>query len=205
MSGSCSGRCGFVASFPSCQRIGGLVSSTRSARSAEIPNHVVRLGRRQIRVSELGQAQLRDVVASSIAAGRRSPGCRARRGDRSRLGRGRHPTAPVPRDGGATRDHPGSRACCKASARGRSRACAARRDQRVPALSASQARTNHPDARMRVRGRLAGWRQTVGAGRSANRPARRLAPARVTPQEQARRLAGEHVVVPEEQAANVTA
>ncbi len=32
--------------------------------SAEIPNHVVRLGRHQTRVSELGQAQLREVVAS---------------------------------------------------------------------------------------------------------------------------------------------
>ena len=32
--------------------------------SAEIPNHVVRLGRQQTRVSELGQAQLREVVAS---------------------------------------------------------------------------------------------------------------------------------------------
>jgi hypothetical protein len=32
--------------------------------SAEIPNHVVRLGRQQTRVSELGHAQLREVVAS---------------------------------------------------------------------------------------------------------------------------------------------
>ncbi len=32
--------------------------------STEIPNHVVRLGRRQTRVSELGQAQLREVAAS---------------------------------------------------------------------------------------------------------------------------------------------
>ena len=32
--------------------------------SAEIPNHVVRLGRQHTRVSELGDAQLRDVVAS---------------------------------------------------------------------------------------------------------------------------------------------
>ena len=34
--------------------------------SAEIPNHVVRLGRRQTRVSELGDAQLREVVASQL-------------------------------------------------------------------------------------------------------------------------------------------
>jgi hypothetical protein len=32
--------------------------------STEIPNHVVRLGRQQTRVSELGDAQLREVVAS---------------------------------------------------------------------------------------------------------------------------------------------
>ena len=32
--------------------------------STEIPNHVVRVGRRQTRVSELGQAQLREVAAS---------------------------------------------------------------------------------------------------------------------------------------------
>jgi cell division GTPase FtsZ len=34
--------------------------------SAEIPNHVVRLGRQQTRVSELGDAQLREVVASRL-------------------------------------------------------------------------------------------------------------------------------------------
>jgi cell division GTPase FtsZ len=34
--------------------------------SAEIPNHVVRVGRRQVRVSELGQAQLSDVVSSQL-------------------------------------------------------------------------------------------------------------------------------------------
>jgi cell division GTPase FtsZ len=34
--------------------------------SAEIPNHVVRLGRRQARVSELGQAQLTEAVASQL-------------------------------------------------------------------------------------------------------------------------------------------
>ena len=37
MSGSCSGRCGFVASFPAVERIGGLVSSTRCARAPRSP------------------------------------------------------------------------------------------------------------------------------------------------------------------------
>jgi hypothetical protein len=33
--------------------------------NAEIPNHVIRIGRREARVSELGQAQLRDALTSA--------------------------------------------------------------------------------------------------------------------------------------------
>jgi hypothetical protein len=89
----------------------------------------------------------------------------------------------------------------------------ARRDVRLSVLSyagnaiggavlESEGATNKPDARLPARGHLLGWRQPFRrSGRWSNRPAPRLAAARVTPQEQALRLACERVVVPEEQAA----
>ena len=76
MSGSCLGRCGFVASFPTCQRIGGLVSSTRSARAPRFPTTSSASAGGRL-ASELGHAQLRRRGGQSITAGCRSPGCRA--------------------------------------------------------------------------------------------------------------------------------